>query len=348
MYYSLIDKEANNGHGALIEKNMLLMSGKVLREGGMTACKHANGRDYWLVVGGSVINRYYKFLITPEGVTGPFIQHIGPGFRDNLDIAYSKFSQDGSKYATGIYAYAPIVVMDFDRCSGLFSNPDTIFNHIYGDTASVSGSSSLEFSPNNRFLYTTFHDVLIQYDLQNPDIYDTSILYKAGANEFYGIHMLQLSPNGKLYASTWGGGLKALHVINNPDLKGDSAAFVYAAQPTYTINSINLPNLINYRLGPLYASGCDTITDIKQQTANNQLLRIMPNPADKYAYVEVSAQGNYEFELLTESGQIIDKKGTKQVDIFDTERLANGVYVVRVIDKASGIEIITKKVVVAH
>lgn len=192
LYFSLIDREGNNGLGSLIDKNVLLLTGQVLREGGMTACKHANGRDYWLVMGASVMNRFYKFLITPEGVNGPFMQDIGPKFPGPYDIAYSKFSLDGSKYATGIFANAPILVMDFDRCTGLFSNPDTIFNHIHNDTANVSGSASLEFSPNNRFLYTSFQGLLTQYDLQSANIYDTSILYEAGNNEFYGIDMLQL------------------------------------------------------------------------------------------------------------------------------------------------------------
>jgi hypothetical protein len=74
----------------------------------------------------------------------------------------------------------------------------------------------------------------------------------------------------------------------------------------------------------------------------------MPNPADKYAYVEMGMQGNYEFDLLNVAGQIVDKKQTPQVDIFDTEHLASGVYFIRVIDKATGAEIAAGKVVVAH
>ena len=165
----------------------------------------------------------------------------------------------------------------------------------------------------------------------------------------FGIDFLQIAPNGKLYGSTWGGGLPALHVINNPDLKGDSANFVYGGQPTFTINSINLPNLINYKLGPLIGSGCDTInTTINQPTTTNLQPRIIPNPANKYAYIEMGMQGNYTFELLNATGQIVDIKETKQVDIFDTEHLASGVYFVKVIDKPTGAELATKKVVVGH
>ena len=110
-----------------------------------------------------------------------------------------------------------------------------------------------------------------------------------------------------------------------------------------TGNSNVLPNMINYNLGALVGSGCDTIRAGITQVNKNDLLRVMPNPADKYLYVEMGMQGNYEFDLVNESGQVIAKRETRQVDNFDTERLADGVYFVRVIDKVTNVEIIAKK-----
>ena len=71
IYYSLIDKEGNSGLGAVITKNDTVFHTSQLREGGMTACKHANGRDYWLIMGASVNGAFYKFLITPDKILGP-------------------------------------------------------------------------------------------------------------------------------------------------------------------------------------------------------------------------------------------------------------------------------------
>jgi len=130
LYYTLLDTSGNNGIGQVVEKNIPLLSGIALREGGMTACKHANGRDYWLIIGSYNTNTFYKFLITPNNIEGPFTQSIGPIFPKPYDPAYSKFSQGGSKFATGI-AVGPIIVMDFDRCSGYFSNPHTFFHVAY-------------------------------------------------------------------------------------------------------------------------------------------------------------------------------------------------------------------------
>jgi hypothetical protein len=58
--------------------------------------------------------------------------------------------------------------------------------------------------------------------------------------------------------------------------------------------------------------------------------------------------GNYEFDLINTAGQLIAKKETRQVDIFDTETLAPGVYFLRVTDKTTGAQLAAKKVVVVH
>jgi hypothetical protein len=315
----------------------------------MTACKHANGRDYWVVMGGSLVNTFYEFLVTPDSIFGPYNQTIGPDFPGPFDNAYSKFSQDGTKYATCV-EQGPVLVLDFDRCSGQFSNPIIIYNKRSYDTSAnpPSGGTGIEFSPNGRFLYVSDIDNMNQYDLWFGNVQDSVQIYYADSNDASLLNKLQLGPNGKLYGSTWNGGFYFYHVVNNPNAKGDSCDFVWGGQITYSLNSVSVSNLINYKLGPLVGSGCDTIADIGHQTIDIRLLRIMPNPADKYIYVEMGTQGNYEFDLLNSVGQVVDIKETRQVDIFDTEGLANGVYVLRVIDRDNADRIFTQKVVVGH
>lgn len=349
IYYTLIDNSGNGGAGSIVRKNVPILSDVVLRGGGMTACKHANGRDYWLIMGASVINKFYEFLITPDSILGPYTQKIGPDFPLPYDVAYSKFSQDGSMFASGVIE-GPIVLMNFDRCSGEFTNPINIYHNASSNPATdpINGCASLEFSPNGQFLYVNNLNDLTQYNLLDNNIQDSVELYVFDSTDQYEIGMLQLAPNGKLYGSTWNGGLSAIHVVNYPDSIGNSADFVYGGQPTLTQNSYNLPNLINYNLGPLIGSGCDTILSIQNPKPIKQEPRIMPNPADKYIYVEMGMQGDYEFELMNSEGQVIANKQTHQVDIFDTESLAGGVYLVRVLERQSNTMIGVQKVVVAH
>ena len=247
-------------------------------------------------------------------------------------------------------------MMDFDRCSGEFSNPITIYNETSTDsTISLTGAASVEFSPNARFIYISNVTNLNQYDLQSTNVQDSVRLYTALPNDYAQIGMIQLAPNGKLYGCTWNGGFWFFHVVNHPDSAGLNCNFIYGGQPTSSANSNCLPNMINYNLGSLTNSGCDTIKTDTTKTGvglikitGNDLLRIMPNPADKYAYVEMGIHGSYEFELLNATGQLVDKKETRQVDIFDTEYLASGIYFLRVIDKSTNTEAATKKIAVAH
>jgi hypothetical protein len=345
MYYSLIDKTGNFGAGLVIRKNVPILQHVILRGGGMTACKHANGRDYWIIMGGSENNLFYKFLLKSDTILGPYLQNIGPDYLGPLDIAYSCFSSAGDKYATGAYG-GPITIMDFDRCEGEFSNAQVVDNFSAG--FSGAGITSLAFSPNGRFLYIANRVDLKQYDLFSHDIQDSVVLYYADSTDHAQIDMLGLASNGKIYGSAWNGGYYFMHVINQPDLLGDSCQFVYGGLNTLCANPVNLPNMINYKLGPLIGSGCDTVSSITDIRAKNQEPRIIPNPADKYVYVEMGVQGNYEFELLNEPGQVIATKQTKQVDIFDTEKLITGVYFLRVIDKNTNAEIGVRKVVVEH
>ena len=48
LYYAIIDMNQNGGLGKVISKKNLLYKG-TFGGGRITACRHANGRDWWLV-----------------------------------------------------------------------------------------------------------------------------------------------------------------------------------------------------------------------------------------------------------------------------------------------------------
>ncbi len=343
LFRSMIDKEANFGRGEVISKNDTFYQG-ITRTGGMAACKHANGRDWWVVLGSRGNNLYRKFLLTANGVKDTLLQNIGPNYQGPLDQSYSRFSLDGTKYVTGAFA-GLITVMNFDRCTGEFSNPIGIVN---GDGNFSSGVSSVEFSPNGRFVYAIDRTTVKQYDLTNPNIQDSIIIYRCGCPDGAQLNMFSLAYNGKIYGSTWAGGFPSLHVINSPNEKGLACDFVYEGQPAISINSMSVSNTANPRLGPLVGSGCDTLaTDIRKETIEKkQQPRVQPNPAGKAFYIEMPAQGNYKFELLNEAGQTVAKRETRQVDIINVETLNNGIYFLNVYGKTKKLS--TTKLIVQH
>ncbi|MEO8146282.1 MAG: hypothetical protein ABI723_01530 [Bacteroidia bacterium] len=187
LYYSVVDMLLDSGLGGVIQKNNQLLPDPA--NDGLIAVKHGNGRDWWVIhrnhVGSN--NIFYKFLISPSGITGPFTQNIGSFTTSNL--CKYVFNKAGNKIAVVSYD-GLIETFDFDRCTGILSN------HILIRPLNVSAPYpdlwSCAFSPNNRFLYVTAHPVknyLLQIDLQDSTPWanvdtlwsDSTIQYSAGA-----------------------------------------------------------------------------------------------------------------------------------------------------------------------
>ncbi|MBK7683752.1 MAG: hypothetical protein IPJ26_15350 [Bacteroidetes bacterium] len=94
----------------------------------MAVTKHANGRDWWIMVKKHYKNRFYKFLLTPAGIQPMGYQLIGLDNQARLLDIYC-FSPNGEIVAgnIGFSGYAhDIVLMNFDRCTGLLSNHQII------------------------------------------------------------------------------------------------------------------------------------------------------------------------------------------------------------------------------
>lgn len=167
--YSVVDMNLDIGLGGIIDtlKNIHVIE-DTLTWGGLTACKHANGRDWWVICHRYYSDKYYKLLLTPDGIEGPFEQQIATQIKYDVDVQ-ATFSPDGSKFCFsnhgGWFDY-----MSFDRCIGQFSDPVTVIN---GDSLAYFGNS---FSPNSRFLYVSTLFDLYQYDTWNPDMVGNVIL----------------------------------------------------------------------------------------------------------------------------------------------------------------------------
>lgn len=79
--YSILDFDLRGGLGDVTAtKGVVLptpiVGGKVTEK--LTAVRHANGRDYWIVVHGWQSNAFYSFLLSPAGIsTVPVVSNVG-------------------------------------------------------------------------------------------------------------------------------------------------------------------------------------------------------------------------------------------------------------------------------
>jgi hypothetical protein len=305
LYYSEIDMSGDSGNGKVISKNKLIFSKNLVADG-ITSVKHANGRDWWLIQTSPNSNLYYIFLIDPSGIKLHHEQLIGPSIPsiENYGNGNDLFSLDGNHYAN-FNLFRGILLMDFDRCTGLFTNPIHIpvllkWPYIHGSVA---------FSSSGRFLYFNNADRVIQYDIWRKDFttFSDTIAKHDGifpnniSNRFG--YML-LGPDGKIYASSLGSSYY-IHCIEKPDVEGLSCNFIHRKIKLDGVMFIGMPPMPNYRLGALINSSCDTLSK-EQRSA--YAFSMYPNPVRnklKVLYKSGSLDGNLELCIYNLNGNRI-------------------------------------------
>ncbi len=99
--YSIVDINQNNGLGKVTDKNILLFTPSCEK---ITATKHANGIDFWVIAHEWDSNSFYSYLVTSSGVGSPIISSVGINHSGNIrnSIGYMKASVQGDRIALAI------------------------------------------------------------------------------------------------------------------------------------------------------------------------------------------------------------------------------------------------------
>ena len=258
-YYTLLDKTLDNGRGDVIDKNQILIEDTIAV--GVTAMvKHANGRDWWIVVPEFATPKHYILLLDQDGVELKSQHSIGQISLDDDGTGNAAFSPDGSKYAR-YDGYNHLNLFDFDRCTGLFSNPKHWEIHVPIDTAFAT-SGSVVFSPDSRYLYVPATWQILQYDL-GADAIEASeqiVAEYEGGDVFFKptFFSSQLGPDGRIYINATNG-VQSFHVIEFPNRADTACKVNQSGFPLPTYNGFSMCFFPNYRLGPLDGSPCDTL-----------------------------------------------------------------------------------------
>lgn len=319
-----IDMSRDNGFGAVTEKNRLIFQDTFCDM--LTAVRHANGRDWWIVLPKYNVGRYYVFLLSPQGISEPMVQNIGHPIEQYFRGFQAAFSPNGKKYANMSYS-GGLQVFDFDRCSG---NMKSVF-HCDDLDFSVSGltlaATGVAFSPSSRFLYVGTGMNLYQFDLRVDDILSSKILIGQydGFGYFHSkdisplptnFYQMMLAPDGKIYMST-PNGTKFLHVIHEPDSLGLACDFEQRGVKLFGYHGFGIPNFPHFRLYDLPGSPCDTLGINGPQPPEDTLppppvcgtyLSLWPNPVSSVASVELpDCQGGL-LSIFDAAGRLIEEQ----------------------------------------
>ena len=267
IFYSVVDMSLNGGLGEVIQKNVQLENFKTVDC--ITSVKHGNGRDWWVVFRKSDFpsgsnTDYYIYLVKPNGVFSQAIQSVGS--QNSTNSGQISFNSQGTRMAF-INLVGLTELYQFDRCTGLISNPVTIAPE--STQAPWPGLWSAEFSPSGNNLYVTRIPVVVtdssrlfQYDLLASNIL-ASKLTLWSAPWMITIDQLKMAPDNKMYLTTnyyqiypyqdtmYNYINMNLSVINSPDSLGFACdlqpfSFYLGGKRSYA----GLPNNPDYDLGP--------------------------------------------------------------------------------------------------
>lgn len=225
--YSIIDLSLNGGLGAVTNKNVLIYAPSCEK---LTAVKHTNDQDYWIITHGIANNTFYSHLLTSSGLNAAVTSNVG--FVTSSGTSYSgaagamKISPNGEKIAV-CYAKSSSVdnklqIYDFNPATGVVSNAQDLMSYSSGWIYGV------EFSPSGEVLYVSTNnpEKLFQFDLTASNIPNSivSIYEDDGIGYKYYPRALQLGPDGKIYIAM--GSDPYLGTINNPNTLGLGCNFV--------------------------------------------------------------------------------------------------------------------------
>lgn len=254
-----INLNLNNGRGDIYTTDTIFWYQDSLAIDQMTATRHANGKDWWLLCHEEQSKKYYKIWYSNK-VELIDTQYIG-NYRSDVEQSNSRwsFSPDGSMFASVIGSSkvvaeftvswkARVELYDFDRCTGKLSN----YREIFGiDTVGLFNNdnvcNSTCFSPDGTKLYFSTYQRLYQYDIASGT--KTVLMDSSSSlpNAFALADMLQV-PDGRIIVGRANFGDLFLSTIEKPNEFGLACDFKFYSIPTPNFSS-HLPNMAFYNLG---------------------------------------------------------------------------------------------------
>lgn len=314
-----IDMTLNGGLGKVIYKNNVPYSQSLIA-GQLTAVKHANGRDWWLVLHHRKINEYVLFLLSVNGLNSPLIQSIGNSYEDPI---YALFSPDGKKYAATYDDGRYVDLFNFNRCTGVLSN---LMHLKMPGNEKAFGCS---FSKKSQLLYVSTQYNIYQYNLKAPDIAGSitqvstwdSIPDPSSAT----FHQQQLGPDGKIYLTGWGGSYY-LNVINFPDNLGSACDVQQHSIAQHGQSNGTFPNYPFYDLRELDEGVCDSLVDnVNSQFRNENETYIYPNPFKDNINILGKISNNGKIIIRNSIGKIVYNENYSSSKII-LSSLTEGLY----------------------
>lgn len=326
--YSQIKFDATVQNDVVSIKDSIISEGDFI-ETHMAVTKHANGRDWWIIMEDYLSNNHRVYLFDTSGIRLYSNQKIGVP-ADSFDwTGNSIFTPDGEMFIKYLRGYQ-IQIFDFDRCLGILSNPRIVINK----STLFKDACYLSVSPNNQFLYLNSDSIIWQYDLFAKDInssetiigeWDGYLFENKLTTSFF---QSSLALDGKIYVSCRSSSIY-LHVINNPNEKGLNCNFQLRQVELPAFMYGSLPKPPNYNLFAKKMSTCDTLLTSTSNNFNDEI-SIYPNPVYNYFKIGSDLPSYLYVRLLDLMGTIVKEYQKNYNNYYDVSDIPAGIYFIQV------------------
>jgi gliding motility-associated-like protein len=204
--YCVVDMKGNYYFGSGTSRWNIPLLSPVAQK--LTAVRHSNLKDYWIIVHKWGSDEFYSYLLTESGLAAPVVSkagtpQIGTFVSQSNAYGYMKAAPDGSSLALAISGMNTVELFDFNNNTGVVSNAKKY-------SYAVPGISpyGIEYSSDSKMLYTSLLMLtgngppavpsrVYQFDLRagltNPVLIDSMPGIRIGG--------LQLARDGRIYAS---------------------------------------------------------------------------------------------------------------------------------------------------
>jgi len=272
MLFSTMEYDNNTQTSFLKEKDKIILNDTL--GANLYAIRHGNGVDWWVVTFNLDFTEILVFLVDDKGIYLKNKQQVREPNNFTKGLGQITLSQNG-KYLAWNNSFVlgtnggGFSVADFDRCDGTVSNIKT-------KTLNQPGiGSGTAFSSDSHYLYVCSGETIFQYEMTKSNVLQTEkIVAEFDGFRFYypydtiqpnpigyrvNFCLMKLGPDGRIYVFPSTAQNRMISVIDNPIESGVSC---YVRQHSILMNTSftrTVPNMPEFRLGPLDGSPCDTL-----------------------------------------------------------------------------------------
>ena len=322
----------DNGYN-VIKVDTLLRNDTILGSG-IQACRHANGRDWWILSSTWNQKQYLRGLLTPYGLN--FEVYNGPGPDAFQNSGRNQFSADGTKLFHYITTtFRKMQIYDFDRCTGELSNfremdfSDYIPYPPYDFTPYV-------LSPDASKIYMGRSNPGPEFSYQNIQVDVETGQMTVAADSVY---VPCLTPNLKWVVSGYQEVpftlINKLNVFTQPNELGDNNGRIKDLYSLFIDGFRTEPiEYANHLLGPIDGSSCDTL-GLDDETSIKKLdqfsFNLFPNPGNEIIHFTTDLPLPLKLTIRDNQGRIVINETKNQKSFLVQDGIAElntGIYFV--------------------